>query len=421
MIRSFILVGLLANFMLADDCIYVVQSLEETLAEVNLTQGSTDDDVMELSAFCNEITFANSHLYVATGTSLQEIDPQTNALVREVALPGCASPWTCAILNADTLLVSCWSSDNVVIVRLSDGEVVGGLAAGNGPEGILVYGDRVYVAVTNFLGSSYGPGYVVVYDRYTLQPTDSLAVSTNPQSMAVDYTGMLHVVCTGEYVAVEGRVEIFNATTLQHVTSVPVGGTPSTVSFGGSVAYLAAGGWGDSGVVLTYAMDDYSVIHSSANPLNCSPGATDIEATLEDYFFVTCFAADKLEYRNEEGSLIAEYLLGDGPGYMARVTATATPFQPKAETPTSYRLIAYPNPFNGAVQVAWDRPLARTGFIHIYNNLGRMVAALMVPANSTRIQWSATGADGGALSSGAYYAAWSGPPVVPPVRLNFIK
>ncbi len=262
------------------------------------------------------------------------------------------------LLNADTLAVSCWITNNVLLLRISDGAVVGDIPVGVAPEGMLVYDSKLFVCLTRYLSFGvFGPGAVMVYDRTTLTLLDSLQVGINPQSVAVDDAGRLHVVCTSDYSGAGGSIHIFNAATLARDTVLATGGSPAAVSFGGGYAVVAAGGWGEQGIVFRYRLTDLALLNDATNPIATDTGATDVEAQADGSFFVSCFAANQVEQRTADGALIATYPMSVGPGQMVMVSAPNSVPAARGNLPMDARIAeAYPNPFNGSVRLVLSCP-----------------------------------------------------------------
>jgi YVTN family beta-propeller protein len=415
---------LLASSLLAQDRLYVVQSLDESLGQITLTNGDVNSHVLTLGYLPNDIISHNARLYVTnSGTNtIQEIDPVTNSTLRELAVNLGLNPWSCVALNPDTLAVSCALTENVTFIRLSDGMTVSQLPVGVAPQGILVHDDLLLVCLTRLQWPNYGPGVVMLYDRRTLQFVDSLPVGLNPQSAAVDNWGRLHVVCTGNYSNVAGEIRVIDLQSRTSIATLPIGGTPAAVSFGGGYAFVSAGGWQGPGLVYRYRLSDFAILNSSDNPIQTGEGAFDVEAAGDGSFYVSCFAANTVEHRAPDGALLASYPMSQGPGQMV-LYGGQSPVDPReAAIPSGLSVLeAYPNPFNGEVKLQLNPP-ARTGEnIIIYNMLGRETARIAVNYGARDMLWNALSANATALSTGTYFAVRTSMPLASGLRLNCIK
>lgn len=406
----FLMMLFCAGALFAQERLYVVQATDESLGEVNLVTGAVNTHVLQLGYLCNDIVVHGTRLYVTISglNTVQEIDAMTNTTLREIPVIGGVNPYSAAFINADTLAVTNWISNNVVLLRLSDGTSVGNIAVGLRPEGILTVGDRFYVCLTRYQsGGGYGPGVVVVYDRHSLQLVDSIRVGTNPQYAAVDDRNRLHVVCTGDYANVGGQIVVVNLNTMHTDTVLAVGGTPLNVSFGGRNAFVTAGGWGDSGFVFRYRLDDLAILNDAAHPIRVGPGATDIEVRPDTSFYVSCFSLNQIEHRSADGHLITAYPISTGPGQMVLYGSPDEAAPHLRHIPRQRELAeAYPNPFNTAVRLRLSAAVPVSSSILIYNALGELVKEVEVAAGSSEVLWSPQSSSRSYITSGIYYAVW---------------
>lgn len=391
------------SLAIAQDRLYVVQGLDESLGQISLTNGQVTTHVLDLGVWCNDIVVHGTRLFVANSgdNTVQEIDAIANTTMRAIPLAGGINPWSVAFVNDDTLAVTCWVSRNVLLLRYSDGVEIGSVPLPTGPEGIVVIGERVFVCETGVDFPSYNPGQVRVYDRHSWQLLDSVQVGMNAQFAAADELGRLHVVCTGDYGATPGTIHILDLQTLNVDTVLAIGGTPNTVSFGGGYSFVAAGGFGDAGYVYKYRLDNFEILNDAGNPITTGPGATDIEAADDGSFYVSCMQVDEVRRHALNGALLATYSVSDGPGYLAFYPSSSSGAKDRqASVPGNVQLAeAYPNPFNGDVTLGFTVPVRAPGEVKIVNYLGQEVARLHVGAGDTQLLWSPIG-----LTSGNYYA-----------------
>jgi YVTN family beta-propeller protein len=401
---------LMASALLAQERLYVVQSGDESLGAIDLASGTVNSHVLALGNLCNDITVHGTRLYVTNSgfNTVQEIDAESNATLRDIPIPGGVSPYSLAFLNADTFAVTNWTSDNAVLIRVSDGAAVGTLPIGLKPEGITVYEGRFYVCLSRYLDvGSFGPGAVMVYDCNTLEFVDSIQVGMNPQYAAVDDRGRLHIVCSGSYGMSPGQINIVNAVTLHTDTVLAIGGSPSNISFGGDFAFVAAGGWAGEGNVYRYRLSDLTILNGEANPIEVGEGAWDVEGRPDGSFFVSCFSTDSIEHRGSDGQWIAGYPMSVGPGQMAIYGTPDEASLPRKMIPRQFALTeAYPNPFNSAVRLRLSIPAREQSYILIYNDLGQEVARLNAPAGTQELLWNPQRSSPNSITSGIYYAVW---------------
>lgn len=390
---------------LAEERLYVVQVSDESLAAIGIESGAVDAHVLDLGYGCNEIIAHGNRLYVTNSlqNTVQEIDAENHVTLRDIQLPGGVNPYALAVLNPDTLAITNFVSNNLLLLRLSTGAFVANIPVGLAPEGVLVHADRVYVCLTRMLPNfDYAPGVVMVYDRRSLAFVDSIPVGINPQFAAVDDRNQLHVVCTGNYVSVAGQVVIVNLTTLELLHQIEIGGTPAKISMGGEYAYLAAGGWAGSGEVFQYRLDDFVVVRGAGNPIRTGLGATDVSAMPDGTFFVSCFMIDVVEQRSSDGNLIRTYNLSDGPGALLRYPGPANSMPRQTQYPDQQLILAYPNPFKSGIHLKLAAAARSATIVNIYNVIGQRVAAVPIPASHTSAIWTPRSHNVNDLVSGTY-------------------
>jgi hypothetical protein len=407
MLKFICIFVLLASLCIAAPTLYVVQTLDESAATIEIETGEVHQHAATLGTIPNDIIVHNNRAYIANSgyNNIQEIDGETAATVREIQIPGGVNVWSMAMLNDDTMAVTCSVSNNVIAVRLSDEQVVRTLPAGPSTQAILVHGDYFYVGVTGVSYPQFGPASILVFDRYSLSRIDSIPVAKNPQGLAVDEFNRLHVVCTGDYGSVTGEVDIIDLESREVTDEIAIGGTPSNISIGGGIAYIAAGGWGAEGWAYSYRVSDLQVLHGSGNPLITGSGAFDIEAFSDGSFFVSCFNDDAVEYRDRNGDLIQSFPLSDGPAQMAVYRGPEAANYDSRSVPESIVLAdPYPNPFNGNVRLDLNLAAKYDTNILIYNEIGQVVRVLSIPAGYRSIIWNGLDQSGSAVSSGIYIA-----------------
>jgi len=71
--------------------------------------------------------------------------------------------------------------------------------------------------------------------------------------------------------------------------------------------------------------------------------------------------------------------------------------------PVDIRLVAYPNPFNGATVISYEG-VPGGGHLYIYDITGRLARTLALADDQGSVAWNATGDRGEAVSSGIYFA-----------------
>lgn len=308
----------------ADPTAYVINTSAETLSRINLTTGYVANDILplgsDISSYPNQIIVRDTLAYIlCSGTNeIQIINIKTETTVGWIDLPGGSNPFNMAFLDDQYLYVTLLLDNSLAKVDVIARQVTKVTSIGQSPEGILLFDNKAFVAITAFdFGSyTYGQGLVAVYDVTTDQIVDEIEVGKNPQYLDFDQRGMIHVSCTGDYGAFPGKAYIINPHDYSVVDSLALGGQPGriAVSRTGSdnEVFIAAGGWSSEGQVFSYNATTGEIHHSSTNPIDVTLGATGVTAFQDSTIFVVCFA-DKVDRINMTGQRINSYSVGDSP------------------------------------------------------------------------------------------------------------
>jgi hypothetical protein len=297
-----------------------------TLSAVNLESGDIANNIFGLGNAPNDMVIAEDWLVVVNSLSndLNFFRITGNRFlffdgVTDVGLAQNNNPWAAAPDGNGHLLITNMMQNSVSVLSLESRTVERTLPAGVAPEPVAVVGDYAYVGNTgyDFATYSFQVGTIWKYDLDTWQIVDSLSVGTNPQDIALDPLGRLHVVCTGDYMNISGKVCVVQPEPLCVVRLIETGGTPNRVAFApDSMAYLSAGGWGMSGdpagFVMKYRYDTGEVLRGAEHPIRVGQGANDITASRDGRVFVSCFSDNRVdEIRGD--TVFATYVVGIGP------------------------------------------------------------------------------------------------------------
>jgi YVTN family beta-propeller protein len=215
-------------------------------------------------------------------------------------------------------------SNSVSVVNLTTEEAIATIPVGNGPTPIAATGGKVFVGNTNFDFNTftYAQGTVSVIDPATNEVhQNTINVGTNPQAMAVDAQGRLHVVCTGDYASVTGQVWVINPVTEQVVGNpVAIGGSPGSISIAANgTAYLISTSFTNPATrgLLAYNSTTLQVITSADNIIHIGDNPFGVLAA-GGYVYVTDFNQDSLfRYDPASQAIVNLGVVGDGPQVLA--------------------------------------------------------------------------------------------------------
>jgi DNA-binding beta-propeller fold protein YncE len=219
--------------------LFVVNSLGETLSRVLLADRSVNANAVLLGVAPNSIAIApdgrTGYVVSSRSNRVDIVDLDQPAAIDVIDVGVGASPFAIALFGAGEGYVSNFNTDEVVHLDLAGRKIRGRIPVGRAPEGLLTVthgaGADLYVAITGFdsLGS-FRAGEVAVVAIPADTVRARLHVGVNPQGFALAPDGRVHVVCTGDYAAYQGRVFIIEPTGPAVVDSVEVGGRPSAVA-----------------------------------------------------------------------------------------------------------------------------------------------------------------------------------------------
>ncbi len=304
-----------------------------TLSLIDLyALGAVERDVIGVGTVPNDIIFANGRLHVINSMSH---DMNVISLAYSGEMVQVVSPIDLGInLNRNPqygsiaangyLYISNGMTDDITVFDLEALTSRIRSDVGVAPAGILAAGGKVYVCNTgfNFNDYTYGMGSVSVIDTLNNMETTKIEMGEgrNPQFMALDPSGKIHVVCTGNYNDVPGEIQVIDPLTDEVVSYVYIGGTPGDIAINSEgMAYIAAGGWGsDPGRVFRYNAATGQILNGPDNPIMTATGAMRVVAASDNSIYVACFNAGTVD-KIREGVRVESYTVGDGPAAMVIV------------------------------------------------------------------------------------------------------
>jgi len=266
--------------------IYIMNGSAETLSKLDLKTESIVKDFITTGQQPNRIICHNNTVFlVNSGTDdIRILDVENDSeYLKTISLPTGSNPYDIAVVGKDKLYVSNYNAGTVTVINYSTGETEGDIQVGKSPQGITFYGTSsvgsyAYVANTGCGGwGVYDPGTISVINTLTDSVVWTIDVPLNPQDIAVDPEGMLHVICTGDYASVPACVAVIDPfQTPPAVTdTIAVGGTPGdiTITKQGK-AYLVAWGDGTNGFLYKYDTYTHSISHGEENPILIGPNVS---------------------------------------------------------------------------------------------------------------------------------------------------
>lgn len=313
-----------ANVAAEDSLAYVLNTTGEAVSRINLNTGEVVNNIVTIGStdqsYPNQMVIRDTLLYVvASGTNeIQVINLNDELTVSYFNLPLGSNPYWMDFENQHYLYVSLLLNNTVARIDCTSGMVDDEIPVGKSPEGVLVAGDKVYVACTGFDFDTwlYDPGEIYVYDIIGDSITAQISVGLNPQFFACDRLGRIHVVCTGDYYSVFGVIYIIDPTVDSVVDSIKIDGTPGHISIGSDdVAYLAAAGFTQDGYVFSYNSLTGEIYHNVINPIVVDLNCMTVAAFQDSTVFTASFT-DYVKVIDSSGNNLASYAVGAGPQHI---------------------------------------------------------------------------------------------------------
>jgi YVTN family beta-propeller protein len=394
---------------------YVVNSLAETLTKIDLETGAVSNHVVTLGEVPNQVVYHDGYLYAVNSVSadIYKIDPVTYNIISTVFLPVGSNPYF-ATFDGDYGYVTCWVSGQVYKFDIYTSALVSDVNIGNYPEGIIFDNGLLYVTRTYFNPNNwtYGQGDIAVIDPADMSFLNSYNIGTNPQWIGRASDGNLHIVCTGNYVDIEGSVYIFNPSTNMVTDSILIGGQPANLAVAGDgIGYLSAGGWVNNGHLYSYNTATLEILNGPSNPILVGLGASSVAVDSDGFIYSANFGDDTVTKLNSSGQVSGNYNVGDGPVSVIIVEETVgIDDEPFVNLPEKIAVLSnYPNPFNGGTVISYETNavFGDLSEIIIYDIFGRIIRKLKISPTdqSGTVYWD--GFDSGLRQcpSGVYFAA----------------
>jgi len=263
---------------------YVLNGSAETLSKMDIQSGAITQNVALTGQMPNRIYAYREMIYaIDSGTSdIKVISPFTDTVVETIALKPGANPWAMAFVGQDRVYVTNWIANSISVVDLATRHIEKEIPAGKGPEGLLVVNNQAFVANTGYAGWGvpYEQGSVSVIDILSDSVVFTLPVPTNPQDIALAPDGRVHVLCTGNYGDISGKVAVIDLytgpfyNTPAVVDTIEIGGSPGDLEITPSgKAYCIAWGDGAHGWLYSYDAASGEVLHDATAPILVGPNA----------------------------------------------------------------------------------------------------------------------------------------------------
>lgn len=274
----------------------------------------------------NDLDVAGDHLYMVNSgdNTISVVELESGRTVGCIGTGAGTNPWEFAVdpSNPDRAWVTCFLSGELLEIDLERRRVLRRVMVGPGLEGLWVGPTEIAVSLTGFEGTigAFGNGTVVVLARSTLSERARLAVPPNPQTIFTGADSRLHVVCTGNFADLTGRVVRVEHDYSTVRDTLLLGGSPQRVALAADgIAYVA----GFYGGVLAYDTAGFTGLRTTQNPLLPEPGYSAL-ALVQGRLYAANFDLDAVVVLDLAScAVVDDFLAGDGPIALAAVPVRA--------------------------------------------------------------------------------------------------
>jgi len=301
-----------------------------TISMVDLGTGSVSNvDALMLGDAPNDIIAWSDFLYIINSgshtMSKVRVVNRTTLILEDTLYVGgrnsTRSPKFGAIYNDEKIYITNYADGTISVYDLlTDRPRYTLEEVGKSLADIEVIGSYLYICDSGYdpVLETYEQGKVLVVNALTEAIDTTISVGTNPQYMAVDQTGRLHVVCSGNGSDQAGQVWIINPL-LNEVVQVinNIGSEPGDIVINeGDIAYVAAGGWdADPGLVFRYNASTGLILNGPDNPIEVGRGAMRVALGPENEVYVSCYTANRID-KIIGADRVDSYTVGQGPSPM---------------------------------------------------------------------------------------------------------
>lgn len=264
----------------------------------------------------NDLDIVGDFLYMVNSgdNTISVVELESGLTVGCIGTGTGSNPWEFAVdpANPRRAWVTCFLSGELLEINLDHRQVLRRVAVGSGLEGLWVGPTEVAVSMTGFEGTigAFGNGTVVVLTKSTLAERVRLAVPPNPQTIFTGADARLHVVCTGNFADISGRVVRLETDYSAVRDTLVLGGSPQRVALAlDGTVYLA----GFYGGILAYDSAGFTALRTTDNPLLPESGYSAL-ALVGDRLYATNFDLDAVVVVDvASGAIVDDFLAGDGP------------------------------------------------------------------------------------------------------------
>ncbi len=248
------------NFGRANASVTVYNPVDKSVLQ-NRYENANGDPIGDV---LHSVTEIEDRLYLVVNNSnkIEVVDKSSFQNIATIQIANQASPRQLVQVSDTKAYVTNLFGASVSVIDLESNTEGATIAVGANPEGIVVTGERAYVA-----NSGFGNGNTIsIINTTTNEVVNTLTVGDNPVSLVKQSNGRVWVVCVGAYGDLSnpdddtpGRIFVLNGETGSVITNFEVGGHPGdlVLSETDGVAYLINGS-----SVMSINMNSFEILNS---------------------------------------------------------------------------------------------------------------------------------------------------------------
>ena len=350
--------------------LYVLNSGSQTLSHIQIENLSVVNNFAQIGLYGNHLALYEKRLYVVnSGDNNVQIIGLDGVTQGFVNLENSSNPWHIKIHNGFAYVTGLFTG-KLYRIDLEHTSNITELFIGTSPQGMLVYEDKMYVALTGVNYPIYGQGQVSIIDLNTFSIIETIDVETNPQELIVDDSGFVHIVCSGDYDEKMTKVVILDSERLETVKIIDFDWSFfTTIQLGADGLVYIGNAFG-----LGFAAYDpitFEIIYGYGNTV-FSGGQNMLYDS--EYIYVLepdWWGNSLLNIYTHDHELYQKLNLGIGS--VAMVLKEKPVSNSDIALPKDFEVLAYPNPFFSSVSFE-IRGTNKEPHIEIFNVRGQKIA-----------------------------------------------
>ncbi|MFU8861817.1 MAG: DUF5074 domain-containing protein [Cyclonatronaceae bacterium] len=364
-----------------------------------------------LGDVANSATIIGDYLYIVVNNShtVEVVNVNDLASVARIEIDDTngGSPRQLLQINENRAFVTNLFDNTISVIDLAANTVTNTFPVTGYPEGMVLAGNKVFVALSGLGGGN----SVAVVDPVAMEVVNTIGVGDNPQVIRVHSSGNVWVLCTGDYGFDEnfnfdparetfGEIHIIDPVEETVSSIIETGGHPTDMKFHEASETLYVLNSGIQVVnTVTYEVGGDKLIDRFLNSFSIID--TD-EPKLIGGIAPDFSSGGRAVMYSMDGIPADSFATGIGPrDFVMLYTASPVSVGEEDQLPRGISLGQnYPNPFNPVTVVPFDLDTASMVKVSVYDLTGRRIAILAdgnYAAGTHTVVFDASG-----LSSGVY-------------------